>query len=101
MLIATLGEKLHADTDAEKRTTALSDGSRYGFDQAGYGGKSGHAIGERADTRQHEPIGACNRLRIRGDDNVDALAALGGGAGERAFRRAQIAGAVIDEGVGW
>ena len=65
MLQPAGGQKLHADADAEKRTSLVEHGGAQGLDHAGDVLKSAQAIGEGADARQHDMIGASRRRRDR------------------------------------
>ena len=89
--------QLHADADAEKRPTVVDHRSVQGLDHAGQRLEPPPAVGERADARQHDPLGAADLARIAADLDRTVQAALGHGALERLRRRSQVAGAVVDD----
>ena len=72
MLAPDIGEQLHADADAEKGRAALHDGIFQRFDHAGDCGEAPHAIGKSPDARQHDALGARDKVRIGRDDDLVA-----------------------------
>ena len=98
MLEPARRHELQADADAEKGPALLLHRLLQGLDHPRNRGEPRLAIGERADARQHDTLGAQNLLRRRGDFDVEGraflprrpLEGLGGGV--------EIARAVIDDG---
>ena len=59
-----LGHELHADANAEKRPAARAHALIERLHHAGDGVEPAPAIGESADARQHDAIGAPDRVGI-------------------------------------
>src|SRR3546814_14329403 len=57
MLLARIGEQLHADANAEKGRAFAAPALLHGVAQPGNRRQPGHARGERADAGQHEAVG--------------------------------------------
>lgn len=97
MLAAGLGEKLHADADAEKRPPMIEHRALQRRHHPRQRVETAPAVAEGADTRQHDPVGGFHRARIAADDDRIAQSRLSDGALESLGRRAQVAGAIIDD----
>src|SRR5665213_1164418 len=90
--------QLHADTDAEERLAAANHLLFQRLDHTGQRREAALTIGEGADAGQDDARRRAHRLGIAGDRDVGIEAGLARRALQRLRRRAQIAGAVIDDG---
>ena len=64
MFFACLGHQLHADANAQKGLGAGAGRFIQGVDHAGNGGQRTHAMGERADAGQDDPVGARHHIGV-------------------------------------
>ena len=64
----------------------------------GNGVEPGAAIGIGADARQHDAVGGAHAIGVGGQLDLGRDAGFARGAFESLGRRAQIAGAVVDDG---
>src|SRR5262249_4289958 len=87
----------HADTKAEEGPAFAAHAFFERLDHALDRIKTAPAIGERADARKHDAIGAAHRLGIARDQDRLLAAGFARRALERLGGRMQIAGAVIDD----
>ncbi len=94
---AALGHELHADADAEERPALAAHRLLQRLDHAGHRIEPAPAIGEGADARQHDAVGAAHRVGIARHHDRLIVAALARRALERLGGRVQIARAVIDD----
>ena len=95
---AALGQKLHADADAEERPRLAAHRLLERIDHAVDGIEPAPAIGKGADARQHDAIGVRHHGRILRHHDRLVEAGLVRRALERLRGRVQIAGTVIDDG---
>ncbi len=92
-----LRHQLHADADAEERPRLGDRRLLDRLDHAGHGVEAGAAIGIGADAGQHDAVGGAHAFGIGGQVDLGGDARFARGALERLGRRAQIAGAVVDD----
>ena len=95
---AALGQKLHADADAEERPALVMHRLFQRRDHAVHAVEAAPAIGEGADARQHDAIGGGHHRRVVGHDDRLIVPAVARGPFERLGGGVQIARAVIDDG---
>src|SRR6185369_10695468 len=63
-LAAALGHQLHTDADAKKRLPPTADSVFERLFHARNGGEAAPAIGECADTGQHDALGLANQIGV-------------------------------------
>ena len=98
MLEASGRHELHADADAEERLSPLAHRLMKGVHHARHRVEAAAAIGEGADARQHDAVGAGDAVRIGRDLDRDPEASLARRALKSLGGRMEVARTVIDEG---
>ena len=96
LLQPALGHELAADANAEEGLSAPDHLLLQRLDHAGDRAEAAPAIGEGADARQHDPLGAGHHIGIGGHD--DRVAGVPRSALEGLCGGVQVARAVIDDG---
>src|SRR5580704_15295145 len=94
---AALGQELHADANAEERLASLAHRLVQRPDHAVHRVEAAPAIGEGADTRQHDTVRLRHHRRIVGHHDGLTEAGLVRGAFECFCGRVQVTGAVVDD----
>jgi hypothetical protein len=91
ILASAFRHQLHADADAEERRAPFADTPLERVHHAWNCIEAAPAIGERADSGQHNPVSARNHFRIAGDRNRLLMPAFTSGALKSLSGRMQIA----------
>src|SRR5260370_122573 len=97
LFAAARAHHLQADADAEDGFAALDPLALQGVAHTRHAIEAGAPVGESADARQHDAVGARALARVRGDEHAIVHAALARSTLEGFGGGPEIARAVIDD----